>query len=133
MRTVTVADVEVCIREYGLLGWSTSDLRQLIREASGGSGLAAQIRLDAARQVLVAKLQESPQTDTDPVEPEVIGSPLGEYTRLHMEFVDMLTSGRLSKAIMRDDYHCLVNALVRINQARRKAGLNEIPFNGEQV
>ena len=128
MRTVTVRDVDACIRENGLYGWSTSDLRQLVREAAAGADHSAHIRQAAARQVLVAKLKETPEADNDPVGPDEIGSVLGEYTRLHMEFVEMLNAGRLSKSMLKDDYHCLINALDRINQARRAGGINEIPL-----
>ena len=52
--TVKTEDVEACIRENGLYGFSTSDLRILMREDSLKSDPAAQIRHAAARHVLVS-------------------------------------------------------------------------------
>ena len=56
---------------------------------------------------------------------------MNEYTRLHIELAEILTSGRIPKAILKDDYHCLVDALERINRARRAAGLDAIPLDND--
>ena len=131
MRDVTMDDVNACIREYGLLGWSTSDLRQLVREASPQKGFSHQIRQAAARHVLVSKLGGGTDADAAPAANEVNATALGEYTRLHMELAEMLTSGRC-KALMKDDHHRLLDALERINRARRASGLNEVPLDSDE-
>jgi hypothetical protein len=133
MSNVTMDAVTACIREYGLYGWNLSDLRQLIRESSGTDDGPSHIRQSAARHVLLAKLSNSSDPSMGAIKEEEIGSPLGEYTRLHLELVEILTSGRVSKTVLKDDYHCLINALERINWARKAAGLNEIPLAKEEV
>ena len=131
-RKVTTDDVNACIREYGLYGLSTSDLRQLMREDSSRKDSSAQIRYAAVRHVLVARLSTTSSAVTAPIQMGVTGSALNEYTRLHMELAEMLASGRISKTALKDDYHCLVDALERINRARRSAGLDEIPLDNEE-
>ncbi len=131
MTDVTMDDVNACIREYGLLGWSTSDLRQLVRETSPQKGFSHQIRQAAARHVLVTKLGGSADADATPAAKEVNATALGEYTRLHMELAEMLTSGRC-KALLKDDHHRLLDALERINRARRASGLNEVPLDSDE-
>lgn len=126
---VTTDDVNACIREYGLYGLSTSDLRQLMREDAVLKDASAQIRHAAARHVLVAKLNTTSSAITAPIQLEVTGTALNEYTRLHMELAEMLSSGRISKMILKDDYHCLVDTLERINRARTAGGLDEIPLS----
>ena len=132
MRDVTMDDVNACIREYGLLGWSTSDLRQLVREASPHKGLTHQIRQAAARHVLVTKLGGGADADAAHTANEVNATALGEYTRLHMELAEMLSSGRICIALMKDDHHRLLDALERINRARRANGLNEVPLDSDE-
>ena len=129
MRKVTTDDVNTCIRKYGLYGLSASELRQLMREDTAQKDFSARIRHEAARHVLVAKLNTS--SVTTPIEMGVTGSALNEYTRLHMELAEMLSSGRIPKAVLKDDYHCLVDALERINRARRAAGLDAIPLDND--
>lgn len=125
MRKVTLDDVNACIREYGLYGWSTSDLRQLVREPCPYEDRAAEIKRAAARHVLVAKLNRN---DVSLTGAGAKASLLSEYTRLHEELADMLTSGRATEAKLKDDYHWLIDALERINWARIAAGLDEVPF-----
>lgn len=131
MHKVTTDDVNACIRQYGLYGLNTSDLRQLMREDASQKDTATQIRFAAARHVLVTKLNTASGAAASPVQMGVTGTALNEYTRLHMEIAEMLSSGRVSKTMLRDDYHCLVDALERINRARGAAGLDEIPFDGD--
>ena len=97
-----------------------------MREDAAQKSHAAQVRHAAARHVLVAKLSTSSGAATTRVEMGVTGSALNEYTRLHMELAELLQSGRLSQAMLRDDYHSLVEALDRVNRARRSVGLDEI-------
>lgn len=129
---VTTEDVNACIRQFGLFGFSTSDLRQLIREDASKKDFAAQVRHAAARHVLVAKLNTASSAVAPPVQMGVTGSTLNEYTRLHMELAEMLSSERISKMMLRDDYLCLVESLERINRARRASGLDELPFENDE-
>ena len=129
---VTTADVDACIRQNGLYGFSTSDLRQLMREDASQGDSASLIRHAAARQVLVAKLNTASSSAPAPIQKGGTGSALNEYTRLHIELAEMLSSGRLPKAVLKDDYYSLVDTLERINRARRAAGLDEIPFDADE-
>lgn len=129
---VTTDDVNACIREFGLYGLSISDLRQLMREDASQKDSATQIRFAAARHVLVAKLNTTSNPAAAPIQMGVTGTALNEYTRLHMELAEMLSSERISKLVLKDDYHSLVDSLERINRARRAAGLDEIPLDGDE-
>jgi len=131
MATVTTDDVNECIRKFGLYGLSVSELRQLMREDASRLDAGAQVRRAAARHVLVAKMSTASGETTTRVQMGVTGSAMNEYTRLHIELVEMLASGRLSQAVLKDDYHCLVESLERINRARKAAGLDEIPIRGD--
>ena len=133
MATVTTDEVNECIRQYGLYGLSASELRQLMREDASGKDPGAQVRSAAARHVLVAKMSTASGETTTRVQMGVTGSAMNEYTRLHIELVEMLASGRLSHAVLKDDYHCLIESLERINRSRKAAGLDEIPINGERL
>lgn len=126
MAAVTTDEINGCIRTFGLYGLTISELRQLMREDGAQGDRAAQIRQAAARHVLVAKLNTASGGGAPRVEVGKAGSVLNEYTRLHMELAEMLQSGRLSQAILKDDYHALAEALERINRSRREAGLDEI-------
>lgn len=131
MATVTTDDVNECIRKNGLYGLSVSELRQLMREDGSRNDAGAQVRCAAARHVLVAKMSTASGETTTRVQMGVTGSAMNEYTRLHIELVEMLASGRLSHAVLKDDYHCLVDSLERINRSRKAAGLDEIPLSGD--
>jgi len=128
MRQVTMDDVNACIREWGLYGWSTSDLRQLMRECPAQRDLTSQIRHAAARHVLVGKLNKDQDEDETPVV-EMSTGLLEEYTRLHGELAEILSTRLVSRSVLKDDYHRLIDTLERVNRARRQAGLEEIPLD----
>jgi hypothetical protein len=129
MAKVTTEDVNECIKHYGLYGLTVSELRQVIREDGSRDDAAAQIRCAAARHVLVAKMSTALGETTARVQMGITGSAISEYTRLHIVLADMIASGRLSHAVLKDDYHGLIECIDRINRARKIAGLGEISID----
>lgn len=126
MREVTMEDVKSCIRQFGLYGLTTSELRQVIREAALKGDTSSHILQTAALQVLVSKLKQDLKTDVSPKTASASETVLAEYTRLHEELAEMLLSGRIPRTQIKDDYLWLVDALERINAARRAAGITAI-------
>ena len=126
MREVTMEDVKSCIRQFGLYGLTTSELRQVIREAALKGDTSSHILQTAAPQVLVSKLKQDLKTDVSPKTASASETVLAEYTRLHEELAEMLLSGRIPRTQIKDDYLWLVDALERINAARRAAGITAI-------
>ena len=129
MRDVTTEDIKACIRKNGLLGLNTSELRQLLRETADADDFAAQVMQTTVRQVLVSKLEQGRQPDALSLQSSSSAGLLAEYTRLHEELADMLTSGRISQTHLKGDYLWLVDALERINTARLALGIKKVSVN----